>query len=90
MGPLSLCLSCLSVTLVYCGQAVGWIKVKLGMEVGLGPGHIVLDEDQAHPERGTAAPSFGPCLLWSNGRPSELMLTTCCNVDIVRISPRFF
>jgi len=26
---------CLSVTLVYCGQTVGWIKVKLGMEVGL-------------------------------------------------------
>jgi len=27
------CLSCLSVTLVYCGQTVGWIKVILGMEV---------------------------------------------------------
>ena len=24
-----------------CGQKVGWIKMKLGMEVGLGPGHIV-------------------------------------------------
>jgi len=34
-------LSCLSVTLVYCDQTVGWIKMKLGMEVGLGPGHIV-------------------------------------------------
>jgi len=31
----------LSVTLVYCGQTVGWIKVKLGTQVGLGPGHIV-------------------------------------------------
>jgi len=32
------CLSvCLSVTLVYCGQTVGWIKMKLDMEVGLGP-----------------------------------------------------
>jgi len=28
-------LCCLSVTLVYCGQTVGWIKIKLGMEVGL-------------------------------------------------------
>ena len=29
---------CLSVcTLVYCGQTVGWIKMKLGMEVGLVP-----------------------------------------------------
>ena len=36
-------LSVLSVTLVYCGQTVGWIKMKLGMPVGLGPGHIVLD-----------------------------------------------
>jgi len=32
---------------VYCGQTAEWIKVKLGMEVGLGPGHIVLD-DGAH------------------------------------------
>ena len=32
---------------VYCGQTAGWIKVALGMEVGLGPGHIVLDGDTA-------------------------------------------
>ena len=48
---LSDCLSCpalsLSVTLVYCGQTVGRIKMKLGMQVGLGPGHIVLDGDPA-------------------------------------------
>ena len=25
---------------VYCGQTVGWIKMQLGMEVGLGPGHV--------------------------------------------------
>jgi len=31
----------LSVTLVYCGQTVGQIKMKLGMQVGLGPGHSV-------------------------------------------------
>ena len=36
-------LSVLTVTLVYCGQTVAWIKMKLGMEVGLGPGQIVLD-----------------------------------------------
>jgi len=30
-------------TLVYCDQTVLWIDVKLGVEVGLGPGHIVLD-----------------------------------------------
>jgi len=38
-------LSCLSVTLVYCGQTVGWVKVPLGTEVGLGPRDIVSDED---------------------------------------------
>jgi len=34
IGPLS-CLSVLSVSLVYCGQTVGSIKVKLGTDVGL-------------------------------------------------------
>ena len=28
---------------VCCGKTAGWIKMALGMEVGLGPGHIVLD-----------------------------------------------
>ena len=41
------CLSALSVTLVCCGQTLRWIKMKLGMELGLGPGHIVLDGDPA-------------------------------------------
>jgi len=45
----------LSVTLVYCGQTVGWIKMKHAMEVGIGPGHILLDGDAAPPpQRGTA------------------------------------
>jgi len=39
----------LSVMLVYCGQMVGWIKMKLRAQVGLGPGHIVLDGDPAPP-----------------------------------------
>jgi len=40
----------LSVTLVYCGQTVRWIKTKLGMQVVLGPaGHILLDGDPAPP-----------------------------------------
>ena len=48
---LTVCLSvCLSVTLVYWGQTVGWIKMKLGTEVGLGRGHIVLDTDAAPPK----------------------------------------
>ena len=48
------CLSCpvlsvLSVTFVHCGQTVGRIKMKLGMQVGLGPDHIVLGGDPAAP-----------------------------------------
>jgi len=54
------CLSaCLSVTLVYCGQTVGRIKMKLGRQIGLGPGHIVLDGDPAHPPlNGHSLPQF--------------------------------
>ena len=63
IGPLSV----LSVTLVYCGQTDGWIKMKLGMQVGLGPGHIVLDGDPAPPPKGAQPPIFGPCLLWPQG-----------------------
>ena len=55
---------CLSVTLVYCGQTVEWIKTKHGIEVGLG--HTVLDGDSAPPlQRGTdPRPIFGPYMLW--------------------------
>jgi len=37
------CPVCLSVTLVYCGQTVWRIKMKLDMQVGLVTGHIVFD-----------------------------------------------
>jgi len=30
---------------------LGWIKMKLGMQVRLGPGHIVLDGDPAPPRK---------------------------------------
>jgi len=100
----------------------GWIQTKLGMEVGLIPGHIVLDGEPALPtpekrghssppllgtcivarrldgsrchlvqrphciRRGPSSPKkghsplppiFGACLLWPNGRPSQLLLSSC-------------
>jgi len=55
----------LSVTLVHCGQTVGWIKMKFGTQLGLGPGHIVLDGVPAHPT--ASPPIFGPYLLWPKG-----------------------
>jgi len=67
--PVCLCvLSCLSV----CDIGVLWpnswmMKMKLGMEVGLSPGHIVLDGDPAPPQKGAQSPIFGPCPLWPNG-----------------------
>jgi len=49
------CLSCL---LVYCGQTVGWIKTKLGKEVGLVPDHIVLDGDPVRNSPKGHSPQF--------------------------------
>ena len=48
-------------TLVYrptvtTGQTVG--RMKLGMQVGLGPDHTVMDGMQLLAERGTAAPHW--------------------------------
>jgi len=79
---LSVCLN-VTFTMVYCGQTVGWVRMSIGTEVGLGPGHIVFDGDPAPPmERGRAAPTFevyeraglacvgvirGRCLLWPDG-----------------------
>jgi len=43
----------------YCGQTAGWIKAPLGMEVGLGPGQVMLDEDPAPPQNAACtAPQF--------------------------------
>ena len=62
------CLSVLSVTLVYSGQTVGWIKIKLGVQVGIGPGHIVLEGDPAPlPKKGAEPPILSTWLLWPNG-----------------------
>ena len=45
----------------YCVQTAGWMKLVLGMEVGLSPGDIVLDGDPAlYPKRGGAPPNFRP------------------------------
>jgi len=82
IGPLtvlSVCLSVLSVTFVHCGQTVGWIKMKLGMQVGLGTGHIVLDGDQSPlPQRGGGAepPNFQPIYVvakWLRGSRCHLI-----------------
>jgi len=67
---------------VHCVQTAGWIKMALGIQVGLGSVYIVLDLDPAPlpkrgegrspaplPQKGGGDPSpiFGPFLLWPNG-----------------------
>jgi len=42
-----------------CGQMAGWIKIPLGMEVGIGPGDFVLDGDPAPlSKKGAQQPNF--------------------------------
>jgi len=52
---------------VYCGQTAGWMKTPLGIEVDLGPGHIVLD--------GVAAPVNGAQQPHPSFRPMSIVTT---------------
>ena len=58
---LSVCAVCL-----VSGVGVLWpngcIEMKLGAEVGLGPGHIVLDGDPAPPPQKGHSPQFSACV----------------------------
>ena len=73
----------LSVTLVYCGQTAEWIKMPLGTKVDVGPGHTALHGTQRLPppqkkiNKSGPQPPISACLLWPNGRPSQLLLSTC-------------
>jgi len=52
--------------------------MPLGMEVVVGPGGIVLDGGSSCPlERGKATPHFLARVLWPNGRPSQLLQSSC-------------
>jgi len=63
--------------------------MPLRMEVGFGPGHMVLDGNPAPPTKKTQPPIFCPCLLWPNGRPSELLLNTCLTLTLYGVA-RFY
>ena len=58
-----------------------WIKMPLGTKVGLGPGRIVVNGNPAPPPGHNHPLIFGPCLLWSNGCPSQLLLSTCLHLS---------
>ena len=55
------CPGCLSVTLVYCSQTVGWINMKLGMQVGLGHGHTARWGTSSPPQKGHSS-QFSACI----------------------------
>jgi len=62
---------------VYCIQTAGWIKMPLGMEVGLGPDDIVLDSDPAPcTKKAQHPPFFSQCILWPNGCMDKLPIGT--------------
>jgi len=62
---------------VYNGQTAGWIRIPLGMEVGLGPGDIVLDRGPAPPRKGAQQPPpiFGQ-LLWPASQQARILSIT--------------
>ena len=76
MGPLSVSCPVLSATLVNCGQTVGRMQMKLGTQVGLAPGHIVLTGDPAPPPpNGHSPPNFLPisvAVKWLHGSKCHL------------------
>jgi len=46
---------------VYCGQTAGWIKMPLGTEVDLGPGHCIRRvRSQLLAKEAQQPPSFRP------------------------------
>ena len=55
------------------------MKMPLGTEVDLGPGHIVLDGVPA-PAKGAqqSPPLFRTHVYCGHGRPSQLLLSSCC------------
>jgi len=55
---------------VCCGQTAGRIKMSLGTEVGLGPGHTVLDGETHLPlPKGAQLPNFRPVFIVAKRSP---------------------
>ena len=68
---LSVCLSCVVCNVGALGQTVGWVKMPLGTEVGLGPGDIVLDEAPSFPLKRGTAPTFRPMSIVAKWSPTS-------------------
>ena len=53
-----------------------WYASRPSRDRDHNPGSRWVDEDPADP-KAVPPPVFGPCLLWPNGCPSQLLLSTC-------------
>jgi len=53
------------------------VAKRLGAEVDLGPGHIVLDGTQLPPRKGHSNPLFSAHIYCGHGHPSQLLLSSC-------------
>jgi len=67
----------------YYGQTAIWIKIPCGMEVGLGPGNIVLDGDPRPPSMQGAqqTPTSQPTALARGASPRACILPITRIVD---------
>ena len=61
----------------YRRQTAGWMKTPRGTDVDLSPGHMLLDGVSALRERDTTAPLFSVYVYCGQGRPSQLLLSSC-------------
>jgi len=60
--------------------------MPLDTEVDLGPDHIVLDGDTgASPLKGHSTPLFLARVYCGHGRPSPLLLSSCCVLDMLNV-----
>jgi len=68
-----------TVTLVYCGQTVGWLQMPLGVEVGLSPGIVVRWDQLPHGKGHSSLPSlFSPlCSVLWHDHPSQQLMSSC-------------
>ena len=65
---------------------VGWIKLPLGKEIGLGPGHIVLDWDPVGTQPPTAAPPhFRPMPVVAKRSPISATAELLCEAPMHNI-----
>jgi len=63
-----------------CGQTAGWIKMPGRPKPRphcVTWGHADMGTQLTSPKKGAQPPIFGRCLLWPNGRPSQILLSTC-------------